>query len=228
MSKENLEIQFEELIKEYIDRRIEQRKKYLELKQIIQRIYFLKEKFRNNDSEEFQLEKGRVKLRKYSSRFSSVLAKEFGKLTNNQKRELFKTGLLRIKFNLNNTKYEKLVNQNEKNPIDKYVLERKNIKEFYLSALNSEEINKELSEFTRQLDKHRSDWDEEISLEEESLNELEDYKEELTHELMNEINPADPYYLTDDDHADMSEVEREEKGYDDYYGLLDYDEEEDD
>ena len=226
MSKENLDIQFKELIKEYIDRRIEQRKKYLELKQIIQRIYFLKEKFRNNESEEFQLEKGRVKLRKYSSRFSSVLAEDFGKLTNNQKRELFKTGLLRIKFNLNNTKYEKLVDQNEKTPIDKYVLERKNIKEFYLTALNSEEINQELSEFKRQLDKQWSDWDEEISLDEEYLDELEDYQKELTQELMNEINP-EPYYLSDDDHADMSDVEREEKGYDDYYGLLD-DEEEDD
>lgn len=228
MSKENSEYQFKELIKEYLDKRVEQQKKYLELKQIIRRIYFLKKNFRNSESEEFELNKGLVKLKKYSSRFSSVLGKEFKKLSNKEKREFFKTGLLRIKFNLNNTKYQKLVEHNEKTPLDKYVLERKNTREFYLNVFNSEKINQELNEFERQLSKQWEDWDVEIFGDQEGLKELEDHEEELTEELMNEINP-DPYYFIEDDPADMRDsVEFKEKGYDDYFDLLEDDDDEDD
>ena len=41
-NEENL--QFKKLIKEYLDKRIEQHKNSLELKQIVKRIYFLKKK----------------------------------------------------------------------------------------------------------------------------------------------------------------------------------------
>ena len=69
-NEENL--QFKKLIEEYLEKRIEQHKNSLELKQIVKRIYFLKKKFRNNETEEFDLEKGKVKLKKYISKFSSV------------------------------------------------------------------------------------------------------------------------------------------------------------
>ena len=103
MSEEKF--QFDELIQEYLDKRIEQHKTSLELKQIIRRIYYLKKNFRNKETEEFDLEKGKVKLKKYVSKFSSVLKKDFQKLSNKEKREIFMTGLLRIKFALNFTKY---------------------------------------------------------------------------------------------------------------------------
>ena len=90
--------QFDELIKQYLDKRIEAHKNSLELKQIIKRIYFLKKKFRNDETEEFDLDKGKVKLKKYVSKFSSVLSKDFNKLSNKEKREIFKSGLLRLKF----------------------------------------------------------------------------------------------------------------------------------
>ncbi len=45
---------------------------------------------------------------------------------------------------------------------------------------------------------------------------------------MNEINP-DPYYFIEDDPADMRDsVEFKEKGYDDYFDLLEDDDDEDD
>ena len=43
-------------------------------------------------------------LKNYVSKFSSVLKKDFQKLSNKEKREIFMTGLLRIKFALNFTK----------------------------------------------------------------------------------------------------------------------------
>ncbi len=210
MSEEKF--QFDELIQEYLDKRIEQHKTSLELKQIIRRIYYLKKNFRNKETEEFDLEKGKVKLKKYVSKFSSVLKKDFQKLSNKEKREIFMTGLLRIKFALNFTKYQKHIEQNKKTLVDNYVQERKRTNEFYLNMLSSEKVQKELKDYKKALDDKWKIWDSEIFSNEDELEEFLEHENELTAELMEEIQP-DPYYFSDDDPLDMLEVERDEKGY---------------
>ena len=210
MSEEKF--QFNELIQEYLDKRIEQHKTSLELKQIIRRIYYLKKNFRNKETEEFELEKGKVKLKKYVSKFSSVLKKDFQNLSSKEKREIFITGLLRIKFALNLNKYQKHIEQNKKTPVDAYVQERKRTHEFYLNILSSEKVQKELKDYKKALEHKWKIWDAEIFSTEDELEEFLEHDNELTSELMEEIQP-DPYYFSDDDPADMLEVERDEKGY---------------
>lgn len=219
MSEEKF--QFDELLKEYLDKRIEQHKKSLELKQIVKRIYYLKNKFRNNETEEFDLEKGKVKLKKYISKFSSVLSKDFNKLSNKEKREIFKTGLLRLKFGLNFSKYQKEIEQNKKTPIDDYVNERKNTGEFYLNMLSSEKVQQEIKEYQKELDDKWKIWDMEIFSDGDELSEFEDYEDEFGDELLEEIEP-DPYYFSDDDPADMQDsVEYREKGFTEDRDLFD-------
>lgn len=219
MSEEKF--QFDELLKEYLDKRIEQHKKSLELKQIVKRIYYLKNKFRNNETEEFDLEKGKVKLKKYISKFSSVLSKDFNKLSNKEKREIFKTGLLRLKFGLNFSKYQKEIEQNKKTPIDDYVNERKNTGEFYLNMLSSEKVQQEIKEYQKELDDKWKIWDMEIFSDGDELSEFEDYEDEFGDELLEEIEP-DPYYFSDDDPADMKDSpEYQEKGFTEDRDLFD-------
>lgn len=219
MSEEKF--QFDELLKEYLDKRIEQHKKSLELKQIVKRIYYLKNKFRNNETEEFDLEKGKVKLKKYISKFSSVLSKDFNKLSNKEKREIFKTGLLRLKFGLNFSKYQKEIEQNKKTPIDDYVNKRKNTGEFYLNMLSSEKVQQEIKEYQKELDDKWKIWDMEIFSDGDELSEFEDYEDEFGDELLEEIEP-DPYYFSDDDPADMQDsVEYREKGFTEDRDLFD-------
>ena len=219
MSEEKF--QFDELLKEYLDKRIEQHKNSLELKQIVKRIYYLKNKFRNNETEEFDLEKGKVKLKKYISKFSSVLSKDFNKLSNKEKREIFKTGLLRLKFGLNFSKYQKEIEQNKKTPIDDYVNERKNTGGFYLNMLSSEKVQQEIKEYHKELDDKWKIWDKEIFSNEDELSEYEDYEDEFEDELLEEIEP-DPYYFSDDDPADMQDSpEYREKGFTEDRDLFD-------
>lgn len=218
-NEENL--QFKKLIKEYLDKRIEQHKNSLELKQIVKRIYFLKKKFRNNETEEFDLEKGKVKLKKYISKFSSVLSKDFNKLSNKEKKEIFKTGLLRLKFGLNFSKYQKEIEQNKKTPIDDYVNERKSTGEYYLNMLSSEKVQEEIKDYQKKLDNKWKIWDMEIFSDEDELSEFEDYEDEFKDELLEEIEP-DPYYFSDDDPADMQDSpEYQEKGFTEDRDLFD-------
>ena len=210
-NEENL--QFKKLIEEYLEKRIEQHKNSLELKQIVKRIYFLKKKFRNNETEEFDLEKGKVKLKKYISKFSSVLSKDFNKLSNKEKKEIFKTGLLKLKFSLNSSKYQKELEQNKKTPLDDFVNERKNTSEYYLNMLSSDKVQQELKDYQKILDDKWKKWDTELFSNEDELNQFEDYEEELIEELLEEIKP-DPYYFSDDDPADMQDSpEYQEKGF---------------
>ena len=122
------------------------------------------------------------------------------------------TGLLRIKFSLNLKKYQKYIEQNKKTPVDTYVQERKRTNEFYLNILSSEKVQKELKDYKKALEDKWKIWDAEIFSNEDELEEFLEHNNELTSELMEEIQP-DPYYFSDDDPADMLEVERDEKGY---------------
>ena len=223
---EDEEFQFEELIEQFLEKRIQQHKFSLEIRQLIRRIYYLKKKYRNTEPEEFSLDRGSVILKKYVSKFSSVLSKDFQKLSNEEKRELFKTKLLRIKFGLNPFKYKKAKDENKETPIDKYVLERKKTNPFYLNTKWDDGVQKEIENFKQILDKKWKMWDEEVLkdrgiLEDEVEQEL-DNEEEFYRDLMEELE-FDPAYFTDDAPYDLEDTpENREKG------ILIREEEEDD
>jgi len=223
---EDEEFQFEELIEQFLEKRIQQHKFSLEIRQLIRRIYYLKKKYRNNEQEEFSLDRGSVILKKYVSKFSSVLSKDFQKLSNEEKRKLFKTKLLRIKFGLNPFKYKKAKDENKETPIDKYVLERERTNQFYLNTSWDDSVEKEIENFKQILDNKWKMWDEEVLkdrgfLEDEVEQEL-DNEEEFYRDLMEELE-FDPAYFTDDAPYDLEDTpENREKG------ILIREEEEDD
>ena len=78
--------------------------------------------------------------------------------------------------------------------------------------MSSEKVQKELKDYKKALEHKWKIWDAEIFSTEDELEEFLEHDNELTSELMEEIQP-DPYYFSDDDPADMLEVERDEKGY---------------
>ena len=95
-------------IKKFIKKRIESRKIYKETNQIKNNIIYLKKKFNQENSEEFQTENGKLLIKKYKSIFSSKLNKEFDELSTEEKRKLYNLGLLKIFFRLNLSKFENL------------------------------------------------------------------------------------------------------------------------
>ena len=214
---EDEEFQFEELIDQFLEKRIQQYKLSLEIRQLVRRIYYLKKKYRNTESEEFSLDRGKERLKKYVSKFSSILSKDFQKLSNEEKRKLFKTKLLRVKFGLNSYKYQKAKDDNKETPIDKYVLEREKTNPFYLNTNWGDSVQKEIENFKQILEKKWKMWDEEVLKDmgdiEDMVEQEEDNEEEYYRELMEEIIP-DPMYLIDDDPADIQDsAEYQERGY---------------
>ena len=83
-------------IKKFINKRIEIRRIYKELQQIKNNILYLKEKYGQEITEGFQTENGKLSISKYKSEFSSRLKKEFKDLSIEEKRKLYKSGLLTI------------------------------------------------------------------------------------------------------------------------------------
>ena len=205
------------LTDEFLQLRLEQYKLNLEIKQLIKRIYYLKKKYGNKDEEEIELKKkGKVFLKKFISNYSTVLKKDFNKLSDKEKREIYKSGLLKIRFNLNFYKFQKLKDLNKETPIDKFVTERKNTRPFYIKTQFGKDIQEELKIFEKKLEDRWNIWDKEIELDEDIFNEIEEEEyeeEEITREPLDEIAP-DPYYFTDDDPTDLwGSTEYWEQGY---------------
>ena len=137
-------------LNEYIKKRFEIDKKYIELSQIKSDIYNLKfqktEMLENHPDlthtdvmsepykteafksfgivEQSESDEGAIFLKQYKSEFSRILRKEFNKLDARKKRELFKTGLLKVRFYLNYLKYAKNKKEGKETEIDKYVFKR--------------------------------------------------------------------------------------------------------
>ena len=141
MDKDILEKDLLEKVKQYLDTRLKLEENYINLRQIKKDIYDLKiqkteeEKSAGeikNEDEEFELEKGNVFLKNYKTAFSSILRKEFNKLDIKKKRELYKTGLLTIRFRLNYVKYEKNKKENKNTELDKFVFKREDNFPYYL------------------------------------------------------------------------------------------------
>ena len=162
-------------IKKFINKRIEIRRIYKELQQIKNNILYLKEKYGQEITEGFQTENGKLSISKYKSEFSSRLKKEFKDLSIEEKRKLYKSGLLTILFRLNYSKYEKLKKENQKTPLDEYAIKRDDIQPYRWNVQLTEKTKDELSGFEqdikRRFDLKSFDAAEEV---EKQLNNIED------------------------------------------------------
>lgn len=168
------------LVKAYFEKRIEYRKLYSELKQLLNNIYYLKSNFGSSETETFKLDGGEVILKNYISKYSSKFNKDFKNLTIDEKRKLYKTtGLINIMFRLNYRKYEILKDKNEKSELDNFVIERKQTQPFYIRVNFDENI---LNEFKLFKEKLKEDYDLENSI---------DYHSSLLQELKEKLSEDD-------------------------------------
>jgi len=169
-------------IYEYLSKRFEIDQKYIELKQIRTDIYKLKlqkvelvselddiglpdksdqdirkrfdQNFLTDDEEKFEFDNGLVFLKKYKTQFSSHLKKEFKNLDIKKKRELFKAGLLKIRFYLNYIKYEKVKNEGKETALDDYVFKRLSNFPYYLNIKFNEKTKNELEKIKKEETDH--------------------------------------------------------------------------
>mgnify|MGYP007063840246 CR=1 FL=1 len=163
-----IEKDLENKLREYIDKRFEIEQKYIELSQIKKDVYKLKDQktewedqhpdladpqddfYKTEAFKAFDIveqsgsDKGAVYLKKYKSEFSRILRKEFNKLGVKKKRELFKTGLLKVRFYLNYIKYEKINKEGKETELDKYVYKRSENFPYYLNIKFNDETIKKL------------------------------------------------------------------------------------
>jgi hypothetical protein len=203
-------------IKKFIKKRIESRKIYKETNQIKKNIIYLKKKFNQENSEEFQTENGKLLIKKYKSIFSSKLNKEFDELPTEEKRKLYNLGLLKIFFRLNLSKFENLKKDNQKTLLDKFVIERKNLQPYYWTVEYNQSVKDELTKFEEEI---KENFDlkslDTIKDVEKELDEYEKEREEEENddeEIWDNVS-LNPSYFTDDDPEGLEETpENIEKG----------------
>ena len=66
-----------QLVRDYMEKRIEMEKIATEIYQIKQHIYNYKKESGREENQEFKLQEGQVLLKKYISKYSSILKKDF-------------------------------------------------------------------------------------------------------------------------------------------------------
>lgn len=203
-------------IKKFIKKRIESRKIYKETTQIKNNIIYLKQKFNQENSEEFETENGKLLIKKYKSIFSSKLNKEFDELSTEEKRKLYNLGLLKIFFRLNLSKFEKLKKDNQKTQLDKFVIERKNLQPYYWTVELNQSVKDELIKFEEEI---KENFDlKSFDVMKDIEKELDEYEKEREDEENDEEEIWDnvslnPSYFTDDDPEGLEETpENIEKG----------------
>ena len=207
-----------QLVRDYMENRIEMEKLRTESYQIRRSIYDYKKNSGREENQEFKLQEGEVLLKKYVSKYSSILKKDFNKLSNTEKRELYKTGLLDVRFRLNYKKYQKLKDENKLTSIDKYVFKRDDNFPYYLNVKFNDEIKDDIRKFRKELEFLTA----EDKLELEELRGDPDETPDIYDNIVSD--------LVDDDVDDLSEVEKQELGIsdndrrEDYYPIDDEDE----
>ena len=141
-----------ELIEDYLKLRIHIEKLQTEMFQIRQHIYSHKKEFGPEENQEFKLEDGKVSLKNYISKYSSILREEFNELSNDEKREIYKKGLLKIRFRLNYMKYQKLKEEGKKTELDDYVYKRDESYPYYLNIKLNDKIKKQINDLSKKLE----------------------------------------------------------------------------
>jgi hypothetical protein len=125
---------------------------YIEIKKLYARYKALKKNIIEEKGEGIYVSQttkfdDNIYIQKFKTSFSAILKEEFNKLDNKQKRELFKSGLLKINFRLDTKKYQELKDKNTRTDIDSFVNKRKNDLRFFVKL--SPETKKELSKLEK-------------------------------------------------------------------------------
>jgi len=216
-------------VEQFIDKRIEIRKVYKELLQHKKNIIYLKKKNKQNLIDEFELDKGKLIIRKFKSEFLGKLNKEFSKIPIEEKRKLYKSGLLKVLFRLNYLEYEKIKKENKKNILDDYIVKRNDDESYSWSFYINEKTKQDLDKYEKTLEEEtdiKKIQDHEKRQEELNKDYLEqkiENEKQFYQELAKEIS-LDSSNFTDDSPYDLEETpENVEKGI---YSLV-FDEEED-
>ena len=199
-----------QLVRDYMENRIEMEKLRTESYQIRRSIYDYKKNSGREENQEFKLQEGEVLLKKYVSKYSSILKKDFNKLSNTEKRELYKTGLLDVRFRLNYKKYQKLKDENKLTSLDKYVFKRDDNFPYYLNVKFNDEIKDDIRKFRKELEFLTA----EDKLELEELRGDPDETPDIYDNIVSD--------LVDDDVDDLSEVEKQDLGISDNDRREDY------
>ena len=149
----------------------------------------LLKKMSENNLKDLAVDGGKIKVFQWKSAFTSILKKEFSKIGDDKKKELLDKGLVKLHYRLNTSEYQVIKNRDDKTDIDEYVVKRN---------------NKTFLQF--KIDKNKIQSSPEIIIDDK------DYNNELAEELLAEIKP-DPIYF-EDDGDELSQHERDYKGYD--------------
>jgi len=135
--------EFEELVKNYIKKRIDSWKLRLELSKLKAEI--VNHKLITSDSdEELDSDDGKLSIKKSEIFYSKFLNNDFKNLSNEEKRKLFKSGLIKLLFRLDQKKFQDLKNKNIKTPLDMFVIESKDKNHFEIQLEYSDKIKDEI------------------------------------------------------------------------------------
>tara|TARA_Y100001935_G_C17174410_1_gene441884 strand:- start:200 stop:763 length:564 start_codon:yes stop_codon:yes gene_type:complete len=184
---------------DYNELAIETFKLHMRIKEEIEKLKNMKsellKKMKETKKDKLVLKEGYIKIGKWKSSFSSTLNKEFKKIDENKKKEFLLKGLLKLQYKLNTNEYQLIKNKKESSELDEFVIKRDN------NAFLRFQINEQTKSSKTK-----------IGYSEDNLEYLQ-LNDEFFEEIMEEIKP-DPVYLEDDDPADMSDEEKNYKGYD--------------
>ena len=136
--------EFQELVDNYIKKRIESWKLRLELSNLKAEIVNHKLIARDSDNNELDFDYGKLFIKKSEIFYSKFFNKDFKNLTNEEKRKFFKSGLIKVLFRLDQKKYQDLKNQNIKTPLDKFVIESKDKNPYEIKLEYADKIKDEI------------------------------------------------------------------------------------
>jgi len=206
LDKEDLSnTDIESLLELYLAKRIQIKKLLVEIEAIKENIFIEKTQYRKDGNEYFLFKNGKVNLiKKKLLEFSDKLKKEFNKLSIDEKRNLYKMGLLVVKFKLNKKKYEEFKKKNLSTLLDDYVLKRKDINSdpYQVMGYVHQSVSKKLFELLENLSPEDGKTFEDFEKEEDDGENEYVFYDEITNKE----------YFTDDDPADVTELDKEYVG----------------
>ena len=150
-----------------------------------------------NSSYTIKVDDGSIRIIKYKRTiYYQLNQKGFDKLDNQTKNNLLKDKLVKIKFSVNTDKYKEALNINSVPNNLKELVENKERKPFSVSVL----LNKEEEKSHKKIE-------ESIVIDEDS-----DADDEALEDLYLNVFPPDLENFSDDDPADLKEVEKDDLG----------------
>jgi hypothetical protein len=183
LNKEELSFtDIESLLELYLEKRIQIKKLLIEIKAIKENVFIEKTQYRKDGDEYFLFKNGKVYLKKQLSGFTDKLKKEFNELSIDQKRDLYRTGLLVVKFKLNKEKYEEFKKKYLPTLLDKYVVKKEDVNSEPYSVVGriNQNITKRLYELLKNLSPENQDTLEDFENEEDDGEDAYVFYDELT------------------------------------------------